>query len=363
MAQKLSSDRWLFFAVAGLILIGVVMVYSASAVMASQKFGSEYRFAGRQALFALLSFGVLFGAMSTDYRQLNRPYVIGAGMILALAGLIAVFFQPGSHGAHRWISMPVFGFQPSEFAKLMLILALAWYLNHQGERINELKKVLLPCVTAIGLFMVLILAEPDLGTAFCLAAVCAMMLYCARLHWGYFAGAALAALPLLYLAIFRVDYRRARMLSFLDPSKDPLGAGYQVNQSLIAVGKGGLFGVGLGDGKQKLFFLPEPQNDFIYAVIGEELGLIGTLVVLLLFAVVLWRGLRAAMRAPDTFGYYLAIGLTMALVFQAFINVSVVVSLMPTKGITMPFVSAGGSSLLMSALAAGVLLNISQQGS
>jgi len=363
MAQKLTSDRWLFFASAVLILAGVVMVYSASAIIATQKFGSEYHFVGRQALFALLSFGVLFGAMSTDYRKLNRPYLVAAGMIIALTGLIAVFFQPGSHGARRWINLPFFGFQPSEFAKFMLILALAWYLHTLGERINEAKRVLLPCAAVISLFLALIVAEPDLGTAFCLAAVCAMMLFCARLHWSYFAGSILAALPILYLAILRVDWRRARLLSFLDPLNDPQGAGYQIRQSLIAVGKGGLIGTGLGEGKQKLFFLPEPHNDFIYAVIGEELGLIGCVLVLLLFGIVLWRGLRAAMHAPDSFGYYLALGLTMVLVFQAFINMSVVVSLMPTKGITMPFVSAGGSSLLMSSLAAGVLLNISQQGS
>jgi cell division protein FtsW len=363
MAQKLTSDRWLSLAIAVLILAGVVMVYSASAVMASQKFGSEYRFVGRQVLFALLSFVILLVAMNIDYRKLNRNYFVAAGVLLALAGLVAVFFQPSNHGARRWIQLPFFGFQPSEFAKLMLVFALAWYLSNWGDRINDWKKVLLPCTATIGLFLALIAKEPDLGTAFCLAATCAVMLFCARLHWGYFAVSALAALPVLYLEVYRVEFRRARLFAFLDPFIDPQGVGYQASQSLIAVGKGGLLGTGLGEGQQKLFFLPEPHNDFIFAVICEELGLIGAVAVLLLFGIVLWRGLRAAMHAPDSFGHYLALGLTMVLVFQAFINISVVLSLMPTKGITMPFVSAGGSSLLMSALAAGVLLNISQQGS
>lgn len=362
MAQKLSYDRWLFTVVTALILIGVVMVYSASAVMASERFGSEYKFFGRQVLFALMSFAILFGAMNTDYRMFNKTFVVVAGMTLTVAGLVAVFFQGGSHGARRWIYLPFFSFQPSEFAKLMLILFMAWFLHHYGDRINRFRTVLLPCTAVICLCVALILLEPDLGTALCLAAVCAMLLYCARLHWGYFAAAACAAVPVLYMAVFHVEFRRHRLLAFLDPFSDPFGTGYQIRQSLIAVGKGGLFGVGLGEGKQKLFFLPEPHTDFIYAVIGEELGLMGTIAVLLLFGILFWRGIKAAIHAPDNYGYYLGMGVTLILVLQALVNICVVLSLMPTKGITLPFVSNGGSSLLMSSLAAGILLNISQHG-
>jgi cell division protein FtsW len=362
MAQKLRTDRWLFFTVTALILIGVVMVYSSSAAMASEKFGSEYRFFSRQVVYALMSFLILFGAMNMDYRIFLRPTVVILGMIVAFSGLLAVFIYGGSHGARRWIYLPFISLQPSEFAKVMLIIAVACYLHYRGERINEFKRVLLPIALVIALCIGLILAEPDFGTAVCLTVVCAMLLFCARLHWGYFAAGVGATIPLMYFAIFHVQYRHARWEAFLDPFKDPHGAGYQAYQSLLAVGKGGILGVGLGESKQKLFFLPEPHSDFIFAVIGEEVGLLGATVVLMLFAVLLWRGAKAAAHAPDSLGFYLGMGLTTMLVLQALINVSVVVSLMPTKGITLPFVSAGGSSLLMSSLAAGILLNISQHG-
>lgn len=360
MAHKLASDRWLFFVVAALILIGVVMVYSASAVMASVKFGSEYRFFSRQILFSLLGFAFLFGAMNTDYRKLNRSPIILIGMVVAVIGLIAVFTQPSSHGAQRWIYFSFFSFQPSEFAKLMLVLFLAWYLHNNDDRISSAFSVLLPCAIVIALCVVLVLAESDLGTALSITAVCGILLYCARLHWGYLTVAAAVSMPLLYSVLFRVEFRRNRILAFMDPFNDPYGVGYQIRQSLIAVGKGGLFGVGFGEGQQKLFFLPEPHSDFIYAVIGEELGLMGALAVLALFGILFWRGIKAAVRAPDSFGYYLGMGLTLMIVLQALINISVVLSLMPTKGITLPFVSTGGSSLLMSSLGAGILLNISQ---
>lgn len=362
MAQKLTSDRWLFFVITILILVGVIMVYSASALMASERFGSAYKFFGKQVIFALLGFALLLGAMNTDYRVLNRAPIIYLGLALAVAGLIAVFFQPSSHGARRWIYLPFFSFQPSEYAKFMMILFLAWFLHRYEDRINEFRSILMPCAAVILTCVALIMLETDLGTGLCITVVCGMMLYCTRLHWGYFIASILASIPLLYVALLEVEFRRNRLLVFLDPFSDPYGAGYQIRQSLIAIGRGGLFGVGLGKGKQKLFFLPEPHSDFIYAVIGEELGLLGTIAVLALFVILFWRGIKAAIRAPDSFGYYLAMGVTLVLVLQALVNISVALSLLPTKGIPLPFVSTGGTSLLMSSFSAGVLLNISQHG-
>jgi cell division protein FtsW len=251
-------------------------------------------------------------------------------------------------------------FQPAELAKLSVILFLAYHLERRGDRVNEFLPSLFPALLLLGWFAFLVFIQPDLGSAAALTLTGGVMLFMAGMRLRYFATLGLLGLPLLYQAIMAVAYRRDRIGAFLNPWSDARGAGYQIIQSLIAVGTGGVAGLGLMEGRQKLFYLPYPFSDFIYAVIGEELGLIGAGAVVLAFVVFLWRGLRAAWKAPDDFGLYLAAGLTLAVVLQAFINISVVLGLVPTKGIPLPFISAGGSSLVFTLAGVGLILNVSQ---
>jgi len=363
MARRLESDRILFGTVVVLVLFGALMVFSASAVMAEQRFGSSYHFLLRQLIWALLGISVMVAAMNLDYRRLAQPRVVFPLLGLQFLLLVAVLFADRTNNAHRWLHLGPVGIQPSELSKLILAVFIAAFLSQRKGAVDDVRHTLLPIGLVSGVSVLLILKEPDLGTAMALVLIVAAVLFAAGLQWRYFAYAALASIPILYLAIFRVGYRQRRMLAFLDPYADPLGKGFQIIQSFIAVGTGGIDGVGLMDGKQKLFFLPEPHTDFIFAVISEELGLIGGIFVLGLFALVLWRGLRAGARSTDEFGRLLAIGLTMMIVGQALVNISVVLGLMPTKGIPLPLISYGGSSLMVNLAAVGVLLNISQQHS
>jgi cell division protein FtsW len=273
---------------------------------------------------------------------------------------VAVLFARPINGTRRWFAIGGFGIQPSELAKLAAILFTALMLERRRHRINELGYSLMPIGLIVGGLVGLILLEPDFGTAVSLLAVIGVMVFAAGVSYRYLAGALLLALPALYVILMQADYRRRRLLAFMDPWADPLGDGFQIIQSLIAVGTGGVFGKGLMSGVQKLFYLPEPHTDFIFAVISEETGLVGATMVVLCFSVIAWRGLRTAMRAPDSFGAFLALGITMMLVLQALVNISVVLGLMPTKGIPLPLVSNGGSSMLINLLGIGVLLNISQ---
>lgn len=360
MARKLQSDKWLFLATMVLVCASVVMVYSASALVALERFHQPYLFVTRQAMWAAVGLAVLSIVMRIDYRTYRNDRFIW--MLLAMVGvmLVAVLFSRPVNGTRRWFGVAGFGGQPSDLAKLAAILFTALVLERRRQRINELRHALPPIGIVVGVLAGLILLEPDFGTAVSLVAVTGVMVFAAGFSYRYLAGSILLALPALYVVLMQADYRRRRLLTFLDPWADPLGDGFQVIQSLIAVGTGGVFGRGLMQGVQKLFYLPEPQTDFIYAVIAEELGLVGAVVVLGCFSVIAWRGLRTAMRAPDGFGAYLALGITMMLALQAFVNMSVVLGLLPTKGITLPLVSYGGSSLLINLLAMGVLLNISQ---
>jgi cell division protein FtsW len=255
------------------------------------------------------------------------------------------------------------GIQPSELAKIAAIFFLADTLDRRMHKINDVQYSLLPIGIVVGGIVGLILLEPDFGTSVSLVLIAVAMIFAAGLNYRYIFGAALCALPAVAFLVMGTAYRRARVMTFLDPSRDPLGAGFQVIQSTIAVGTGGVFGKGLMNGVQKLFYLPEPHTDFIYSVISEELGLIGATFVLICFAVITWRGLRVASRAPDTFGSFLALGLTTMMAVQAFFNISVALGLLPTKGIPLPFLSFGGSSLLINLLGMGILLNVSQQSS
>jgi cell division protein FtsW len=267
------------------------------------------------------------------------------------------------NNARRWFSIGGLGVQPSELAKLAAVFFIAAQLERRMHRINELGYALLPIGIVVVCLTGLILIEPDFGTATSLILIAGVMVFAAGINYRYILGAALLALPAMALVAMSASYRRRRLFTFLNPWEDPLGDGFQIIQSLIAVGTGGLWGKGLMNGVQKLFYLPEPHTDFIYSVIAEELGLAGATAVLFCFAVITWRGVRVALRAPDSFGAFLALGLTTMVAVQAFVNISVVLGLMPTKGIPLPFVSAGGSSLLINLLGMGILLNVSQHAS
>jgi len=275
--------------------------------------------------------------------------------------LISVFFLDRAHNTHRWIHFSGFSFQPSEVAKIAIILFLAFFLESRINAMNDWRNTLLPAVLPTLMFLGLIVFQPDLGTAIACAAITACILFVAGLDLRWLGYAGLASLLPLYFLIFHVAYRRDRILAFLNPYSDPQGKGFHIIQSLIAVSTGGVTGLGFMEGKQKLFYLPEPHTDFIFAVTAEELGLLGSLVVLLLFGIFLWRGVRTALRTQDMFGRLLAVGITSMVVVQAFINMSVVLGLMPTKGIPLPFVSYGGSSLFVTLACVGVLLNITKQ--
>jgi cell division protein FtsW len=360
MARKLQSDKWMFLAAVALVCASVVMVYSASAMLALERFQQPYLFVTKQVMWVAVGVALLSLVMRVDYRTYRNERLIWTLLAVAAALLAAVLFSRPVNGTRRWFALAGFGIQPSELAKLAIVLFTALILERRMHRINDITYSLLPIALVAGAVTGLILLEPDFGTAVALLAIVSVMVFAAGLNYKYFAGAALLLVPALYAVLMSASYRRDRLLAFWDPWADPLGNGFQIIQSLIAVGTGGVFGRGLMEGRQKLFFLPEPHTDFIYAVIAEETGLVGALVILACFGVLAWRGLRASSRAPDSFGAFLALGITMMIVLQAFVNISVVLGLMPTKGIPLPLVSAGGSSLLINLLGVGVLLNISQ---
>src|SRR3954467_8274030 len=360
MARKLKSDKVLFIATILLVALSVVMVYSASAPVALERYGRASLFLIKQGMWALLGVAMLAVVMRIDYRAYKQPAFIWTALGLATVALIAVYFRAPVNGARRWFGIGGIGIQPSELAKLVAIVFIAALLERRMHRIDELRYALLPITIVVLGLVGLILLEPDFGTSMSLLAIAAVMVFAAGLNWRYVVGATLLALPTIYIVVMGSAYRRRRTLAFLNPWDDPLGDGFQIIQSLIAIGTGGVWGKGLMNGVQKLFYLPEPHTDFIFSVIAEELGLIGATAVVLCFCVLTWRGMRIALRAPDTFGALLALGLTTMVAVQAFVNISVVLGLMPTKGIPLPFVSFGGSSLLINLVGMGILLNVSQ---
>src|SRR5580704_7359080 len=363
MARKLKSDKVLFLATILLVAVSIVMVYSASAVVGLERFGKPYLFLLKQGMLAVLGTTLMAVVMRIDYRTYREPVFIWTCLAVVAVALIVVLFSPPVNHARRWFGIAGIGVQPSELAKLAAIFFIAALLERRMHRINEIGYALMPIGIFLGCLVGLILLEPDFGTSMSLLAIAAVMVFAAGLNYTYILGVLLVALPVIGVLVMGTGYRRRRVLTFLDPWQDPLGDGFQIIQSLIAVGTGGVSGKGLMNGVQKLFYLPEPHTDFIYAVIAEELGLIGATAVLLCFCVITWRGLRIALRAPDGFGSLLALGLTTMVVAQAFFNISVVLGLLPTKGIPLPFVSAGGSSLLINLIGMGILLNVSQHAS
>jgi cell division protein FtsW len=346
-----------------LVCASIVMVYSASAVVALERFDQPYFFLNKQALWAVLGLAVLAITMRIDYRTYRNDAFVWGMIAFVAVLLVAVMFSAPVNGTRRWFNLGGLGIQPSELAKIAAIFFTALILERRMHRIDEVQYSLLPIFIVAGGMFGLIVLEPDYGTAISLLLIVGLMVFAAGLNYRYLIGTALVVLPVLWVVLMSADYRRRRLLAFWNPEADPLGDGFQVLQSLIAVGTGHVFGKGLMGGVQKLFYLPEPHTDFIYAVIAEELGLIGATAVLVCFCVIAWRGARIALRAEDSFGAFVALGLTAMVAVQALVNISVVLGLMPTKGIPLPLVSAGGSSLLINLLGMGVLLNISQHES
>jgi cell division protein FtsW len=365
MPRRLEADKWLFLTTVALCLVGAVMVFSASAVTAREQYGNGYHFVLRQLVWLVLGIGAMFAMINLDYRRLREPSFVLTLLSVVVVMLAGVFFLDKSHATHRWIRIGPASLQPSEIAKLAAIFFLAWFLEMRCRPrsfgVNDVWHTLLPVGGVILLLVGMVLLEPDLGTALEILVIALGMFFVGGLSEKYILGVGCAALPAIYFAVVRVPYRYERLMAFLHPDVDPQGHGFQLLQSLIAVGSGGFTGVGLMESKQKLFYLPEAHTDFIYAVLCEELGYIGGAIVLALFALYTWRGLRAAFRAQDSLGRFLALGITLMVASQALINLSVVLGMMPTKGIPLPFVSYGGSSLFVMLLASGVLLNISQQ--
>lgn len=360
MARTLKSDKWLMWATLILLGVSLVMVFSASARWSDERFDSQYRFLIKQGVFVAVGLVLMVIGMRIDYHHYKRPIVIWTAVGIALVLLVAVFGFPKINGTRRWISIPGFTLQPSELAKLAVVFFTAALLERRMHRVNDVKFALLPIGVLLAVFVGLIVLQPDFGTSAALTGVVIAMVFSAGLSFRYLGAVVAVLVPLAGLAIWLEPYRLKRFLIFLDPESDPLGAGFQLRQSLIAVGSGGVLGRGFMDGVQKLFYIPEPHTDFIFAVISEELGLIGATAILACFVVIAIRGLRASMFAPDRFGSLLAMGLTAMIAAQAFVNLSVVVGLVPTKGIPLPFVSNGGSSMMVSLFAMGILLNVSQ---
>jgi cell division protein FtsW len=362
MAKLVGVDKWLFFTTLLLVVVGLVMVFSASAVVAQARYNSPYMYVGRQAGWALAGVLAMVVLMNIDASRYKSPRFIYPALCITTILLVMVFFVPGSHNTHRWIRFgSFFTFQPSEIAKPVLVLFLAWFLHNRLDAMHKWKETLLPAALIPLLFILLVVRQPDLGTAMVLAGVTGMMLVLAGLEWKYVIGGltamVLGVAPLLYF----VAWRWKRILAFINPDADPQGAGFHINQSLIAVGTGGLTGRGYMEGMQKLFYLPEASTDFIFANIAEELGLIGAITILLLFVVFGVRGLRAAFRSRDPFSRMVAFGISTAILLQAFFNISVVLSMVPTKGIPLPLISSGGTSLFCTLASIGVLLNLTRK--
>ena len=361
MPRKLSPDLWLFGVVLALVFLGVVMVYSASAIIAADRFGDPFFFLKKQLFWAFLGGGLLWAALRLDYRRLERLVV--PLLVVSIALLVLVLLPPfgqAINGTRRWFRIGPLSFQPVELAKFALVLYLASFLTRRAAALRSFWQGLFPILLVAGTMALLTFVQPDLGNSLALVVLTLVLAYLAGAPVKHMAWVAAAALPLVALAVALKPYRWRRMLAFVNPWDDPQGSGFQIIQSFLALGSGGLTGRGLGGSKQKLFYLPEPYTDFIFAIVGEELGLIGAVCVIALFAVLIWRGLRVGLRAPDPFGSYLALGLTVMLATQTLVNLGVVMGALPTKGLPLPFVSFGGSALLMTMFSAGVLLNISQ---
>jgi cell division protein FtsW len=361
--MRISVDKMFLTVVLILVGFGVVMVYSTSGVQADAE-GNGYYFLFRHLVsiaVGLLAMGV---ASVVPYTSLRRSGVVFPLLFLAFV-LLMFTLIPGVgakiNNARRWLPLGTFRtFQPSEVVKLILVIYFSCYMTKKQEKIQSFSFTVLPSLIILGTFFTLIILQPDLGTAVNVVLLCVSIWFFAGVRFTHLIGVSLFALPVILGIAWNSPYQKTRLVCFLDPWQDPQGTGYQLIQSLIAIGKGGLAGTGLGSGQQKLFYLPEPYSDFIFSTVGEELGFLGAVVIICLFGIVLWRGMVIAFHAPDLFGTFLAFGITMLIGIQAIINLGVVTGLMPTKGLPLPFISHGGTSLIVCLTGSGILLNISK---
>ena len=360
MVSKVKTDWFLFAIAAGLALFGAAMVYSASAMIALRESQSQFTYFYKQFAFTLAGLAGMFAVSRIDYRRYQNPAFVYGFLAVTMVFLAAVFAFPSINGARRWIRFAGFSFQPSEVAKLSLPVFLAYFLAKREQTMGELKSTVLPCLGVLVLLAGLIFIEPDLGTVIVLCSIFSAVYFAAGAKLMHVVSVAAAMIVAGVGAILVAPWRVQRMMAFLDPFSHADDAGYQVVQSLMAIGSGGIAGEGFAKGQAKLFYLPYPYSDFIFSVVGEEFGLIGTLAIVIAFGLLLWRGARAALNASDRFGVLLGIGIITGIIVQALFNISVVTSIMPAKGIPLPFISYGGTSVFMTMLAVGVLLNISQ---
>jgi cell division protein FtsW len=362
MKKAEGYDLIIVLMVVALTCFGVVMVYSASSIMATKKFHDGFYFLKRQGIYALLGFGAMAVAMRIDYHFWKKAAI---PILLACLGLLVLVLIPGiggsAGGSSRWLRLPGFSFQPSEMAKIAFIMYMAFSLDKKQDKVRFFSTGFLPYMVVLAVMLLLLLKQPDLGSSLTLGCVAMVMLFAAGTRLSYILSMLLLALPFLYYAIMHVDYRRRRIMAFLNPWEDPSNTGFQIIQSWIAVGTGGVFGQGLGEGKQKLFYLPEAHTDFIFSVVGEELGFIGVMVIVAMFFLLIQRGIRVALYAEDNFGRSLAFGISTLVGLEAFVNIAVVTGIFPTKGLALPFISYGGSSLIITLFAVGILLNISSR--
>lgn len=358
-----SKDKLLIISTLGLVAFGAVMVYSTSYVVAMRKFGDGFYFVEKQIIFALIGFSAFLAASRMPYefyKKLTYPLLILSAVFLVMLMIPGMGHSAG--GAKRWLKLPGFTFQPSEFAKFAVVVFMAYSLEAKKNVIKDFSLGFLPNIIIPGVIIALIMREPDFGTAVTLGFLVFIMNFIAGVRLRYLGGLALAAIPVFYVVVTNFSYMMKRLLIFLDPWADPDGAGFQIVQSFIAFGSGGIWGVGLGDGLQKLLYLPEAHTDFIFSIIGEEFGLVGVTVMVALYIAYLICGVKIASSAKDLFGKYLALGLTFMVSLQALINMAVVLGILPPKGLPLPFISYGGTSLIVSMFSSGVLLNICIKG-
>src|SRR6187549_3150679 len=359
--SRVAMDHMLLFVTLTLALMGLVMVFSASAIVAGNRFQDPEFFLKRQ--IAWLGFGLLLMHLTSriDYqlwKKLSIPILIAMTVLLVM--VLVPSLGVAAKGARRWLRWGPISIQPAEMVKLVAVIYLAAYLTRKSDKVTLFRGGLLPALIVVGVLSGLVLLEPDLGTVVVMGLVTVSLLFLGGARITHLTGLGLCAIPAVLVLVLGSSYRRQRLLTFLAPWKDASDAGFQITQSFLAFGSGGPFGVGLGAGKQKLYFLPEAHTDFVLALVGEELGLVGTTAVMLLFAILIMKGLKIAGRAQDPFGRHLAYGITLLIGAQAMINAGVATGLLPTKGLTLPLVSYGGSSLLVNLLAIGILLSISR---
>ena len=362
MKSKGRFDYILLVVVLALVGIGIVMVYSSSAILSGDRFQDPYYFLKRQAFSAVIGFVLMILMMHFPYEVLRRfayPILISCVILLIAVLIPGIGYRAG--GSTRWVKILSFSFQPSEFAKLGMVIFLAYFMTKKEEKIRSFGFGFLPTILLSGLVIGLVMIEPDFGAALFLTVMVFLFLFISGARVFYLAGAFVLCLPVVYYLVTHVGYRYKRLLGFIRPWDDPGNTSFQIIQSFLSFGSGGLFGLGLGEGRQKLFFLPASHTDFIFSVIGEEMGLAGALVVVLLFFIVALRGIQIGLALEDRFAAYLALGITLMISLQAVINMGVVMGLLPTKGLALPFVSYGGTSLMANLAGVGILLHLSAQ--